>query len=319
MDTIKKKKKLLIVIGLVLIVFVWLFRTFIAPPKDFPAPYTLTIEPGQTLFSISNELRADSVIRSQRLFEIFMISLGSDKAISEGEYSFPRPLSSLEIALRISGKYFGVEKQKVTFPEGFTIKEMSARLAVLFPEKSSEEFLALTKGKEGYLFPDTYNFFPNVSTQTIVKTLETTFERKVAPLASDIKASGRSLSQVVVMASIIEKEASGTDDRAIVSGILWKRFDSGFPLQVDAPFLYVLGKESKELTRADLALNSPYNTYTHTGLPPTPINNPGLAAIRAAIHPKASPYMYYLHDAQRNIHYAATYTEHQANIKKYLQ
>ena len=117
---------------------------------------------------------------------------------------------------------------------------------------------------------------------------------------------------------IIEKEAAGDNDRGIVSGILWNRIDAGIPLQVDAPFLYLLGKESKDLTRKDLATSSPYNTYIHKGLPPAPINNPGLAAITAAIHPESSDYFYYLHDKNGMIHFAKTYAEHKKNIQKYL-
>jgi UPF0755 protein len=121
------------------------------------------------------------------------------------------------------------------------------------------------------------------------------------------------------MASIIEKEAKGEEDRYFISGILWKRISKGIPLQVDAPFLYILGKESSELTRADLAINSPFNTYKNKGLTPSPIGNPGLESIKAAIKPKDSPYLYYLHDSDGNIHYAKTYTEHLKNINKYLK
>ena len=121
------------------------------------------------------------------------------------------------------------------------------------------------------------------------------------------------------MASLIEKEASGEKDRNIVSGILWKRIEKGIPLQVDAPFLYILGKESSELTKSDLSINSPFNTYKYKGLTPSPIGNPGLDSIKAAINPEDSPYLYYLHDAEGNIHYARTYSEHQKNIRTYLK
>ena len=100
---------------------------------------------------------------------------------------------------------------------------------------------------------------------------------------------------------------------------MWKRIDKGIPLQVDAPFLYILGKESSELTRNDLAIDSPFNTYKYKGLPPSPIGNPGLASIEAALKPKGSPYLYYLHDSSGAIHYAKTFTEHQSNIRKYLK
>ncbi len=122
------------------------------------------------------------------------------------------------------------------------------------------------------------------------------------------------------MASIIEKEASGkANDSAVISGILWKRIDAGIGLQADATLTYVTGRASSELRQSDLASASPYNTYTHRGLPPTPISNPGLDAIRAAIYPQGSPYLFYLHDSQGNAHFARTLDEHIANREKYLR
>ncbi len=301
------------------VIFLFFIRRNIAAPAAFPAPYLLTIERGQTLFSISHELYADGVITSARLFEMFVIALGSEKNISEGEYYFDRPVSSLEIALRISGQQFGIDRKKVTFPEGFTTKQMSDRLTGMFPNFDPSVFMTLAKGSEGYLFPDTYKFFPSATPDFVLAALKRNFTTKLAPLEKDIAASGRTEHDIIVMASIIEKEANGADDRATIAGILWKRLDQGLALQVDAPFLYILGKESKDLTQKDLATNSPYNTYKNKGLPPTPINNPGLAAITAAVHPEPSPYLYYLHDEDGMIHYASTYTEHKNNIKKYLK
>ncbi len=310
--------RLVIFIGFV-VVFVYLFRSFISAPTDFPVPYQLTIERGQTLFSISHELEDAHVIKSPRLFEAFMIAFGSEKSVSEGEYYFATPMSSLSIALRISGKQFGIERIKVTFPEGFTNKQITERLAASFTNFDTTLFLTLAKGQEGYLFPDTYKFFPSTTPDVIITTLKRNFDAKIAPLQSDIEASSRSQKDLIIMASIIEKEAAGENDRATVSGILWKRLDQGIALQVDAPFLYILGKQSSELTTKDLSIDSPYNTYRFKGLPPTPIGNPGLASIKAAIHPVESPYLYYLHDAEGGIHYARTYSEHKKNIAQYLR
>ena len=314
----KSYTRILVVMGII-VGLVYLFRTFVAAPADFPAPYQLTIERGQTLFSISHELVDAHVIKSPRLFEMFMIAFGSERNVSEGEYYFVSPLSSLSIALRISCKQFGIERVKVTFPEGFTAKQMGERLATSFTGFDTTLFMTLAKGQEGYLFPDTYRFFPSATPDVIVTTLKHNFDIKINTLREEITSSGRSEKDLIIMASIIEKEAAGEEDRAMISGILWKRLDQGIALQVDAPFLYILSKESKELTTKDLAINSPYNTYKHTGLPPTAIGNPGLAAITAAIHPSDSPYLYYLHDTEGNIHYAKTYAEHKKNIANYLR
>ncbi len=309
----------LVLFGAAVIFFLGLFRSLLAAPVDFPVPYHLTVDPGQTLFSVSHELAADHVITSPRLFEIFMISFGSEKKVSEGEYYFDQPQNALEVAMRISGRQFGIDRQKVTFPEGFSTKEMAARLGATFPAFDTELFLELAKDDQGRLFPDTYGFFPTVKPDLVLTTLKRTFVKKVPDFAVAVAASGKTEHEILTMASIIEKEANGDEDRKIVAGILWKRISIGMPLQVDAPFLYLLGKESKELTKKDLAMKSPYNTYINKGLPPTPINNPGLLAIEAALHPVESPYLYYLHDSSGAIHYASTYKQHQANIQKYLK
>jgi UPF0755 protein len=308
----------LIIFGLLVVVFWTGIARFVSPPEEFPVPYRLTIESGQTLFSISQELAKDNAIRSTRIFEICMIALGSERRVSEGEYYFDTPVSALQIALRISGRQFGIDRTKVTFPEGFTNKQIAERLAVVFPGFDTTLFLTLAKGTEGYLFPDTYGFFPSVTPDFVLATLKRNFSDKTDSLQEEIEQSGRTLADIMVMASIIEKEAAGEVDRAVVSGILWKRLDAGIALQVDAPFLYILGKESSELTRSDLAINSPYNTYRNRGLPPAPIGNPGLASIQAAIYPQSSPYLYYLHDEDGSIYYAETYAGHKQNIAKYL-
>jgi len=314
------KRIVSVIVFVVLVGFfvVWL-QSFMAPPEDFPTPYRLTVESGQTLFSISRELKGAQAIRSPRLFEICMIALGSERRVSEGEYYFAKPTSVLEIALRISGRQFGIDRQKVTFPEGFTAKQMSDRLGATFPEFDTALFLTLAKESEGYLFPDTYSFFPSITPDVVMGILKRNFETQLQLLEESFRTSTRKRSDIIIMASIIEKEASNAEEMPIISGILWKRLDKGMALQVDAPFLYTLGKSSSELTRKDLASNSPYNTYTNKGLPPTAISNPGLDAIKAALGPVDSPYFYYLHGKGGVVRYAITYSEHQKNIAKYLK
>jgi UPF0755 protein len=133
-----------------------------------------------------------------------------------------------------------------------------------------------------------------------------------------ITAFGKPQSQIIIMASILEKEAPDTKDREIISGILWKRISIGMPLQVDSVFPYIIGVNSLQLTKADLATTSPYNTYLYKGLPPGPISNPSLDAILAAAQPTKTNYLYYLSDLKGNMHYCATYACQLANQRKYL-
>jgi UPF0755 protein len=285
---------LTIVFGLV--IFFGLYKTFAAPPDDFPTPYHITVSNGESLAAIAHQLANDDVIRSSRVFEASMLMLGSEKDISQGEYYFTTPVSTFIIALRISGSEYGIEKERVTFPEGYTNMQMATRLQAVFPTFNAAEFLTMTNDDQGYLFPDTYKFFPTPLPTDVITALKNNYAEKVGPLEAAIVASGHSEHDIIVMASLIEKEAKGSTDSPVIAGILWKRIANGMDLQVDA---------------------DPW-TYSNKGLPVAPVDNPGLVAINAAIHPTASPYLYYLHDASGNVHYASTFAQHQANIKKYL-
>ncbi len=286
---------LTIFLGVVFVVA--MYKAFISAPAKFPAPYHIVVTSGETVPNIAVEMQHDGVIHSARVFEIFMHVFGGDTRISEGEYVFDQPLSTLDIALRFSGKNFGINRTKVTFPEGFTTGQMSDHLKEVFPSFDTATFLMLTKDDQGKLFPDTYGFYPTPTPQEVIATMQQTYERKVAPLRSTIAQSGHSEEQIIIMASIIEKEAHGDNDRGIISGILWKRINDGIRLQVDAAPI----------------------TYQKAGLPPAPISNPGLAAITAALNPVASPYLYYLHDSSGGIHYASTFSQHEQNIQKFLK
>ena len=172
---------------------------------------------------------------------------------------------------------------------------------------------------EGYLFPDTYFLSPNIKAGDLILMMRENFARQIQPFEGDILKSKRTLNDIVIMASIIEKEANGSlETKRIVSGILWKRLSLKMPLQVDAPFVYYNGKNSYTLTKEDLAKDNPYNTYINKGLPPTPISNPGIDSLRAAIAPTQTSYLYFLSDKKGNVYYAKTFAEHQKNRELYL-
>ncbi len=255
------------------------------------------------------------------MFKTFIIALTSDKSISDGDYLFERHLNAWEVAERLAFGRFGVEKITVRITEGLSNKEMAEIFGAKLKSFNKEEFLYLTKDLEGYLFPDTYYFFGSARAADVVKMMRDNFNRKVSiGLAEDIEKSGKSLDEILTMASIIQDEAyDGYAEKQTISGILWKRIDKGMLLQVDATIRYVNGRGSSDITMKDLGDDNPYNTYVHKGLPPTPIGSPGLEAIKAAMHPVASAYFFYLHDRDATIHYAKTYAEHKANIAKYLK
>jgi UPF0755 protein len=189
----------------------------------------------------------------------------------------------------------------------------------------------VSEEEEGFLFPDTYLFPKTASAELVVNKMKQTFNKKLSnKIKSDIKGSNYTLSQMVTLASIVERETVTDEERPIVAGILFKRLEAGWPLQADAAVQYAKANakcqkakvECKwwpKLTRQDLEIDSLYNTYKYRGLPPGPIANPGLSSIKAVVYPKESPYWFYLHEGDGSIHFASNLEEHNNNIEKYLK
>lgn len=311
--------KVIVALALVLVLFVSIISFFLIPPTQFAPGSRVVIKQGVSLGEVSLLLQEQNFIRSRVLFEFCAITIGGDKRIMAGEYLFKEPVGACAIAARITGGVFGVPATRITIPEGLSNKEAAVIFAKSLPKFDSVAFATSSRAQEGFLFPDTYFFSPHATAADVIGLMRENFDRKIKPLSLDIEKSGHSLRDIVIMASILEKEVATDDDRAFVSGILWRRISQGMPLQVDAPFMYLLNKKSSELTYSDLQLNSPYNTYRNKGLPVGPINNPGISSIQAALSPKASSFLYYLSDANGITHYAKTFDEHKANKIKYLQ
>lgn len=278
------------------LLFFLLYFLFFNAPTDFPKGVIFNIGPGENLRSISLKLKDDNLIRSRLVFEAFTIIYGGERHIIATDYFFENKLSVFELARRISKGERHLAPIKVTIPEGFNVSEIAEVFVLKLSNFSKEKFLLNTKNLEGYLFPDTYFFLTTSSTDDILKSINDNYEKKVSPLRPEIIKISKTEKEIIIMASIIEKEAKGDFDRGFISGILWKRIKIGMPLQVDA----------------DLS------TYKTKGLPQNPIANPGLSSILASIHPQNSPYLYYLHDKDGNIHYARNFTEHLQNKLKYL-
>ena len=289
------------------------------PPSPLQSDKVIMIESGTTLSETARNLKDNGIIKYEFPFEVFVIAIAGDDGVISGEYIFKSAENAFKVARRITRGNYGFEKMKITFPEGSTVSQMADIMSKTIPRFEKGEFIRLSQKEEGYLFPDTYFFPVNTKAAEVISALKENFYKKMSPLEDKIKLFGKTKDQVIIMASIIEKEASNPDDRRIVSGILWKRLKLGIPLQVDATFLYTLGKRSDQLTETDLKTDTPYNTYTRRGLPVAPIGNPGLDAILAAIEPKDSPYLFYLSDNNGEMHYAKNFDGHKINKVKYLR
>ncbi|MFZ2303283.1 MAG: endolytic transglycosylase MltG [Minisyncoccia bacterium] len=316
---IEGRQSIILLFVVLIVVFFSAFLSFLLlPPLNFSKGNIISIKTGASLTDVSFILKNENIIRSQKVFEACAKVVGGIKPIRAGQYFFKEPISACTVAYRIAHGVSGIPAVRVTIPEGMSNKEIALLLAPKLSEFDSDFFIEHVRSKEGYLFPDTYFFTSAVVAQGVEMIMNDNFNKKIEPWSGAIEASGRTLHDIVIMASILEKEAKTEEDKAIVSGILWKRISIGMPLQVDATFMYLLGKKSSELTIADLKIKSAYNTYTNKGLPAGPIGNPGITAIRSAIQPTSSPYLYYLSDKDGIIHYAKTFEEHKTNKAKYL-
>ncbi|OHA58616.1 MAG: hypothetical protein A2571_02505 [Candidatus Vogelbacteria bacterium RIFOXYD1_FULL_44_32] len=312
-----------IVITLIVILIVLVFSvyiTFLHAPKDFPVKEFIEIKEGLSVADAASILKDKRVIKSEvGMKALYKLGIASDGKIIAGEYFFESKLPLWTVVRRVSTGNLGVEYIRVTIPEGLTLVQMGKVLEKKLPSFNRSRYTLLTHGLEGLLFPDTYFFAPTATEDDVVEEMRQNFEDKIDPLRGDIGISGRSLEEVITMASIIEKEGITSDSRRIISGILWKRIETGMKLQVDAVFPYIFGKNTFDLTRKDLQFDSPYNTYRYEGLPPGPIASPSIDSIEAALYPEITPYWFYLSDMRSQMHYARTYEEHLKYRNQYLR
>ena len=287
---------------LFLILLYLIYFLFIAPPSDFPLGVVIHVEKGETLNDVISDLKSNGVIKSGLAFRMGVEFFGDEKNIIAGDYYFE-------------------DRIKVTVYEGLTAEEMGEVLEKKFTEFDAKEFADIVEKRslEGYLFPDTYFFLPNIKAEGVVQAMEMNFYTRMTEIQDKIANSGKNLHEIVTMASILEEEARTLNSKKMISGILWHRIEIEMPLQVDAVFPYIIGKNTYNITKEELKTDSPYNTYLYKGLPPGPIANPGMNSILAAIEPIENDYIFYLSDRRGNMYYAKDYETHKLNINLYLR
>jgi UPF0755 protein len=302
--------------------------TYIMQPNN-PEDDTLVdivIPKGQSLSKTAAVLHEKGLLRSPVSLKI--LAYTKDAKIQAGRFKVAPNMTPAEIIETLNT---GKLDYWVTFLEGWRREEFAQSLAKASADNNidfdKQQFLDLTQEKEGYLFPDSYLFPMDASTTMIVSSLENTLDKKISTeMEQQISASGRTKHQILTMASLIEREARTDTARKMVSGILWKRLDNGWPLQVDATLQFAKASKANNVTdwwaeplAVDKQINSPYNTYQNTGLPPGPICAPSASSINAAVYPQASEYWYYISDLEGNMHYAKDLSEHNANVNRYLR
>lgn len=304
------------------------YNYLLTPVSSNETSRRFVIKPGQPFMQIAQNLEKEKLIRSAIAFRLLVAQLGITTKIQAGDYQIPENLSSQELAKLLT---FGALDIWVTFPEGQRIEQQAENLVDKLKTVDNEKYQFdnedyIAQAEEGYMFPDTYLISKEASASAAAEKLRSTFEAKVPKsLLEKGLQNNLTQNQVVILASLIEREAKTNEERGVIAGILLNRLKAGMPLQVDATVQYAKGYDIANktwwpgVTPEDYrSVKSPYNTYLHAGLPPGPICNPGLDSITAAVKPADTDYFYYLHDNKGKIHYAKTGEEHQQNIQKYL-
>lgn len=304
----------------------------------------VTISPGENVRTIANRLEAKGYIRHAWLFRWYIAFRHLDTRIHAGEYTLQKPFTVVHIAEVLATPKNRAEREITIIPgwdlrdiATYMVKERLATTDTLYaitgvPAKQGtrgtfHESYDLLRDKpngvsfEGYLAPDTYRIFEGEDVASIVDRLvERQHVLLTDTMREDIRAAGRTIHEVLTMASIVEREVTSDTDMALVADIFWRRYDEGWALQSDATVHYAVEKEGTVYTtREERDSDNPWNTYKYRGLPPGPIAAPSIRAIRAAVYPQKNAYWYFLTTPSGEVKYGKTFEEHQRNITRYLR
>ena len=288
-------------------------------PDNFPSNIPIEVVPGTSISAITKQFKNVGIVRSDLLLYLVLLTSYRPEDVKASTYLFSEPKDVYEVAATLIKGDFDSLLIPFIHREGEPVKEIAKNASLKLTDFSAAEFLLLASSSEGKLFPETYKIPKTYTPQELYTLMTNMYEEKVAPLRDVMKAKKLSEQEVIILASIIEREANSTTSMKLVSGILQNRLALGMALQVDASMEYILEKPLKELTAEDLKIDTPYNTYLYPGLPPTAISNPGLDAIMAVLEPTESEYMFYITGNDGEFYYAKTFDEHKLNISRYLK
>jgi len=297
-------------------------------PAVQAGPLVVEIPAHESVLGIATRLAEADVVHSRLAFLTLAAGRGRIRHLKAGEYEIPRDATTLDIInLLVSGR---VRQHVVLHPEGATVAELARLLEGERLAQADEVIRAASDEKlrraldingaslEGYLFPDTYQFVRGLSADEILGRMVQRLRTKVTPeLLARARARGLDLHQLLTLASIIEREAIDPEEQRLISAVFWNRLRLDMPLQADPTVQYAVAKERRTLTRADLATDHPYNTYTRRGLPPGPIASPGLGALEAAVDPAPVGYLYFVARDDRRHTFSTTVAEHNKAVLRY--
>jgi len=303
-----------------------------APSAAHDTVVTLDVQSGETVDQVGSDLQAQGLIRSSFWFGWFAKVKGLANDLHAGRFRLDTGMGASEIIQRLSGAP-EVTSQKLVLAEGLTAQQMAQKVGDSGLGITADQYMAeVTSGKfdatflagrpagaslEGFLFPDTYSVPQGTTAHQLVQMQLDDFGKRAAALLA-APPHGLNAYQLVVMASVIEREARYDDDRPQVASVLYNRLGQNMLLQVDASVLYGLHVFGRSPTADELKKDTPYNTYIHAGLPPTPISNPGLASLQAAAQPASTQFLFYVSDGCGHNHYSTTAAQHDQAAAKYL-
>ncbi len=300
------------------------------------APVIVEIQRGQSVRSVSRLLEEENLVPRAELFEAYVRWRGMAGRIQAGRYSLDPSLTPRDFLDQFVSGDAIIDDLVVAIPEGWSLYDIELYFEELglFPKERFQQAAVMQDQYrdfplldhlvddtilDGYLFPDTYRIFPDSTPESIVERMLTAFHDRLSPdLLSEIDRQDRNLHDILALASIVQKESASDEEMPLVAGVFWNRLQIGMRLESDATVNYVLGTNKLQPTFADTEVNHPYNTYENYGLPPGPVGNPGLPAIRAAVYPAEHDYLFFLHKPNREIVPSRTFAEHLQAKARYL-
>jgi UPF0755 protein len=314
------------------------------PVSDDSRKVTFTVQPGQSAIQIGDELYALGLIRSPLTFRTLVEARGVGSKIESGEYELSPSMTTGEIVTVLS-KGASRSGITITIPEGWRAEQAAQKVEALGIARSDEVLQLVSGGAraglplaeplpagatlEGYLFPETYEVAKGATARTLIEMMARQFDKAVTPkLRQQMTTRGLTLHQAVTLASIVEREAAIPAEQPIIASVYLNRLKRDMPLQADPTVQFAVASANladalgysywkRDLSRDDLRLVSPYNTYVQHGLPPGPICSPGLAALEAVANPATTDYLYFVAKGDGSHVFATTDTEHAANVERY--
>lgn len=323
------------------------WRSISTPINKAGQDTNFTVSQGESVEQIGKNLHNAGLIKSKFYFKCYIWRAKQQANLQAGEYVLNSNLSIKEIVNALAAGQSLSNEKTIKIIEGWSVRDINKYLKESniivddsfiglakneignwkleirgFKKPSFLNDASLSANLEGYLFPDTYRIFKDAVAEDIAVMMLLNFDKKLTDeMRAEIANQGKTIYQIITMASIIEKEVRTSEDMNIVSGIFWDRIKYGQALESCATLAYILGVNKKQYTLEDTKINSPYNTYQNQGLPPGPICNPGLNAIKAAVYPIYTEYNYFLNrqdTKKRETIFSKTLDEHNRNKAKYL-